>query len=140
MKGTVLRRAFVLATLGGIFYLSHQPSLDIVPPLFPYQDKVLHAVEFFILGLSLLMNMDILRGRRRYLLMFSVGAAWALVDEIHQSFIPGRDCSLGDLVADLIGLCVCFILLSGRKLPGSPTQGANAETRGDGSARGGRTA
>ncbi len=122
MKGTVLRRAFVLAALGGIFYLSHQPSLDIVPPLFPHQDKVLHAVEFFILGLSLLMNMDIAGGRLGPGTMFSIGAAWAVLDEVHQSFVPGRDCSAGDLLADLAGLGVCFLLLARSRLPGRGEQ------------------
>ena len=139
MKGTVLRRAFVLATLGGIFYLSHQPSLDIVPPLFPHQDKVLHAVEFFILGLSLLMNMDIGRGRLGLGTMFSIGAAWAVLDEVHQSFVPGRDCSVGDLVADLVGLCLCFLFLSGSRLPGDALRKA-AEAPGDEPPGNGRTA
>jgi len=119
MRSRILRRAFLLAVLAGIFYLSHQPSLVIVPPLFPFQDKVLRAVEFFILGLSLLMNRDICRGRCRLWILFSGGAVWAVLDEVHQSFIPGRDCSIMDLLADLVGLCLCFSLLSRRKLPGN---------------------
>ncbi len=119
MRSRILRRAFLLAVLAGIFYLSHQPSLVIVPPLFPFQDKVLHAVEFFILGLSLLMNRDICRGHCRLWILFSGGAVWAVLDEVHQSFIPGRDCSIMDLLADLVGLCLCFTVLSGRKLPGN---------------------
>ncbi len=32
-----------------------------------------------------------------------VCAAWGVVDEIHQSFVPGRDASPGDVVADTLG-------------------------------------
>ena len=119
MKSRILRRAFLVAVLSLIFYLSHQPSLVIVPPLFPYQDKVLHAAEFFILGLSLLMNRDLCKGHCRLWMLFSGGAIWAVLDELHQSFIPGRDCSIMDLLADLAGLCLCFVLLSGRRLHGN---------------------
>jgi VanZ family protein len=111
MIGKILRRGFALAMLTGIFLLSNQPSLDILPPLFPMQDKVLHTGEFFLLGISLLLNRD-LCARRRYsvLIVFAFGALWGGLDEIHQSFIPGRDCSLGDFAADVVGLSLAMTL------------------------------
>ncbi len=102
----VLRRALPLLVAGGIFYLSHQPSLDFVPPLFPHQDKVFHMTEYFIFFVSMFINRDICRCRRPTALIYALGALYALSDEFHQSFIPGRDCSLGDFLADLTGLAI----------------------------------
>ena len=42
--------------------------------------------------------------------IFIFGVIYAAVDEIHQSFIPGRDCSAGDLIADITGLAIGLIL------------------------------
>lgn len=102
----VLRRMLLAAVAGGIFFLSHQPSLKMVPPLFPNQDKVLHMAEYFFLFIAMFMNRDIFRGSRPFTLMFTVGTLYAVSDEIHQSFVPGRDCSAEDLLADIFGLAV----------------------------------
>ena len=103
---TVVKRVFLLTMLGGIFYLSHQPSLKVIPPLFPHQDKVLHAGIFFLLSISMIVNRDLCRGFRPVPVMFILGFAYAVSDEIHQSFVPGRDCSAGDLLADIVGLSI----------------------------------
>jgi VanZ family protein len=39
-----------------------------------------------------------------YVLAFVASAACAALDEWHQSFVPGRHCSLGDLLVDLAGI------------------------------------
>lgn len=98
------KRVFLLIMLGGIFYLSHQPSLKVIPPLFPHQDKVLHAGMYFLLSVSMIMNRDLCRGYHPVPVMFISGVIYAVSDEIHQSFVPGRDCSTGDLLADIVGL------------------------------------
>lgn len=101
-----------------IFYVSHQPSINIIPPVFPMQDKVIHAVEYFLLFISLLLNKDLCKGFHPLPILFSVGVFWAFLDEIHQSYVPGRDCSTGDFLADITGLALClvvYILYSNRK-------------------------
>jgi VanZ family protein len=68
-------------------------------------DKVLHAGAWMILGACLTVAL----GRPRWL---TVGVAVALalgfgmLDEFHQSFVPGRDASGFDLVADFSGASV----------------------------------
>ncbi|MEN8209931.1 MAG: VanZ family protein [Candidatus Fermentibacteria bacterium] len=105
---TAAKRIFLLAMLGGIFYLSHQPSLKVVPPLFPHQDKVLHTGIYFLLGVSMIVNRDLCRNFRPVPIIFILGLIYAVSDEIHQSFIPGRDCSAGDLLADTVGLSIAL--------------------------------
>lgn len=104
------RRGSLLFMLAAIFYLSHQPSIELIPPLFPMQDKVLHAIEFFLLFASLLLNIDLCRGFHPLPLLFTTGSLWALFDEIHQSYVPGRDCSAGDFVADIVGMVICLLI------------------------------
>jgi VanZ family protein len=110
LRGRMLRRIFLVLMLGGIFYLSHQPSLKLVPPLFPNQDKVFHAGEYFLLFLSMILNRDLCRGYHTIPILFTTGMIFAASDEIHQSFIPGRDCSLGDLAADISGMVLCLAM------------------------------
>ena len=104
------RRGSLLFMLSVIFYLSHQPSIEIIPPLFPMQDKALHAVEFFLLFAAFLLNKDLCRGFHPLPLLFAAGSLWALLDEIHQSYVPGRDCSAGDFLADIVGMVICLLI------------------------------
>jgi len=100
----ILKRCFLLLVFGGIFYLSNQPSLTIIPPLFLHQDKVFHMGAFFLLFISMIINRDLYRGGHPLTVLFLIGVIYAVSDEFHQSFVPGRDCSAGDLVADVAGL------------------------------------
>jgi len=106
LAAAVLKRVFLLTMLGGIFYLSHQPSLKVIPPFFPHQDKVIHAGMYFFLSISMIVNRDLCRGFHPLAVIFILGSIYAVSDEIHQSYVPGRDCSAGDLLADIVGLSI----------------------------------
>lgn len=47
-----------------------------------------------------------------YFVVGLVALIVAIVDEVHQSFIPSRDASIIDVFLDLIGISVALILLS----------------------------
>ncbi len=98
------RRGFLLLVLFLTAYLSHQPSLKPPLELFPHQDKLFHMIEFGGLGLALVLNRDIFGRKRPRTLMIVSGILWAVLDEIHQSFVPGRDSSVQDMAADTAGL------------------------------------
>lgn len=53
--------------------------------------------------------------RQRFRSMGSWGIAtlYGVVDELHQSFVPGRDCSMFDLVSDASGAALAVVLLRG---------------------------
>ena len=80
LASKVVKRVFLLAMLGIIFYLSHQPSLKVIPPLFLHQDKVLHAGMYFLLSISLIVNRDLCRGFRPVPVMFILGFIYAVSD------------------------------------------------------------
>ena len=102
MPRKLLGWTLTLAYMALIFRLSHKPAIEI-PPLFPHQDKVFHFCEYF--GLGFLLPLAIPGGatRRRFLLAFFLAAAYGISDEIHQSFVPGRDASVWDWLADAAG-------------------------------------
>ena len=47
----------------------------------------------------------------RYALALAVSTACAALDEWHQSFVPGRHSSIGDLLLDLAGIGVMLLFL-----------------------------
>ncbi len=104
-----------LVWMGLIFYLSHRPALPL-PGLFPHQDKLFHAGAYAVLAYlwAGALTGPIGRGAngrqhrqsRRLLLAVLISAGYGLTDEYHQSFIPGRDASLGDWLADTVGAII----------------------------------
>ncbi len=95
----------VLAVAGLIFILSSFEQLPSPPS--GISDKHEHFTMYFLLGLTLvrafaggrLSNITWLVALVSALTVVAYGAS----DEFHQSFVPGRDCSVDDLMADAIG-------------------------------------
>jgi len=87
---------------GSIFYLS---SLERWPIEVGWEgfDKIAHALTFGLLGAALAFGFG-LRRRREAAFAFLAGAVLAVLDEIHQRFVPGRHSSLWDFLADLAGI------------------------------------
>ncbi len=107
-------------------------SLQAVPQSvwFAANDKVVHFVLYAVLGLTLGWG-----GRysgkawmRRWVLV--VGLAYGALDEVYQSFVPNRIPSLGDYVADVLGVLVGYFVLvgvwtvitRGRVVPDTPVE------------------
>jgi VanZ family protein len=91
----------VLAWAALIFALSSVPDLgsglggwDLV------LRKLAHAAEYAILGALLA------RATGRTGLAFSLGALYAISDEIHQAFVPGRLGSPLDVAIDAAGVAI----------------------------------
>ena len=106
-----MRRALVallpaLAYAGLIFYLSSQPDpLPFVPRSWLAQDKLVHAAEYAVLGGLLLVGLRLL-GVRPWVAVVAaalLASAYGASDEVHQSFVPGREADVLDWVADTVG-------------------------------------
>lgn len=103
-----LRWAVVIVYCGLIFFFSQLPK---PPKIFQIRffsfDKLLHIVEYGMLGLALAWALYRKEGKlgpgavagAAFVLSVLYGAA----DEIHQSFIPGRHATVYDVVADALG-------------------------------------
>ncbi|HWV39276.1 MAG TPA: VanZ family protein [Vulgatibacter sp.] len=91
-------------------------------------DKVSHFLEYALFGLLVARAMRILSGAgagRVILATTLVGMAFGASDELHQFFVPGRDASLFDLLADTFGSlagATGWVVLAGalRRLTGAP--------------------
>lgn len=77
---------------------------------FNLQDKLAHSIEFGIFAF-LLRRFFVYNVRKKwrlkwYELTLIVGASYAVFDEIHQAFVPGRSADIFDVLADVIGVLI----------------------------------
>ncbi|MHB1843200.1 MAG: VanZ family protein [Deltaproteobacteria bacterium] len=86
-----------------IFYLSTQSNP--LPALTAHVwDKLLHLTEYGGLGFCLALALTPrFQGRDLLAWVALLGLLYGASDELHQSFVPGRDAELGDVLADGIG-------------------------------------
>ncbi len=92
-----------VAWMGLIFYLSAQP--DLPTPAAGWLDLLLSSMaHVFLFGvLAVLWARALAQQRRVWLLAFAVTALYALSDEVHQAFVPGRHPDAWDLACDVLG-------------------------------------
>ena len=84
-------------------------------------DYLIHMIEYGILGFLTFLTFSgehYKPGSRKYLIMTVSLVLFALLDEIHQKFIPGRAYNIKDLFSDTVGivLALLFCVFIFRKL------------------------
>jgi len=93
---------------GMIFYVSSIPQLS-VPLSGLHTDKLVHFFEYMPLGFLVsraLFSSKFICLRDVCFIAVVFCACYGLVDEIHQAFVPGRDSSVFDFLADVFGGCM----------------------------------
>jgi VanZ family protein len=120
-----------------IFIVSSIPSLTAPGPDFINKDKIAHLVEYSVLGALLFKGVgwSVSRSRLATLgFIVAVGASVGALDEIYQSFVPGRMMSIFDWGADALGTALgsgVFIFSAlGMRAGESRGTAAKAERRG----------
>ncbi|WP_420643250.1 VanZ family protein [Candidatus Leptofilum sp.] len=101
----------LLLAMGVIFFASHQPAVDL--PDFGLWDLTFKKLGHFLAYgvLALLAFRAVLDWQRPYLTTFLIVFLYALSDEFHQTFVPGRNGTLVDVVIDMCGALSCLWLL-----------------------------
>ena len=103
----LLSAAYIFA----IFFLADSGAVSRIGEFNPY--SLLHIPLYGILTLLLLLSLCTGKGRytpqRLIIGGFIAGIAGAL-DEFHQTFIPTRDGSLGDVLLDILGIGLAILL------------------------------
>lgn len=85
-----------------IFVLSSRSTLP--TPSVSGFDKVAHFGAYFVLAVLTSRALHLRwRGTTAAVITFVLGVAYGISDEVHQSFVPGREPDLADLVADGFG-------------------------------------
>ena len=111
----------VLADAALIFYLSSQSHpIPFIGRFEKYHvDFFLHSVEYALFGFLLIRAMALSFGRMAFSKLFwlavVLGILYGASDEWHQSFVPMRDCSFVDLLADSIGVFLGSIFYARNK-------------------------
>ncbi|MCX7879190.1 MAG: VanZ family protein [Ignavibacteria bacterium] len=93
-----------------IFIISHIPSGLIIPKAFELQDKIFHFIIYFIFGTTLIVAFTRYEKKSKAIFwIILIGFLYALSDEIHQKFVPGRSFEFLDLIADYIGIATSLL-------------------------------
>jgi VanZ family protein len=78
-------------------------------------DKVMHVGLYFGFGIFLFLTFKYYKNTfiRRYAAIFAIiaGLTYGILDEFHQSFVPGRTASIADVAADGIGLVLAQVMI-----------------------------
>ena len=120
--GIFIGWAAVAACMVVIFYLSHQPSeesaelsltvMNGIFAVFAWLAEILghnafrtlaHALEYCGLGALLFHAFLQTTGKSKPFTCFAVAVLYAISDEIHQIFIPGRAFQISDMLVDATG-------------------------------------
>lgn len=101
-----------LSIAAGIFFISHQPYV-VVPDIgIRIEDKILHFIAYLIFGLSIVYSICGLKRninkKRLFVILIVTGAVYALSDELHQLYVPGRDADVYDFLADVLGIIASY--------------------------------
>jgi VanZ family protein len=95
-----------------IYWLSDQQTLP-TPDLFENQDKVLHFGAYFVMGIFAWRSFKHITLPPIILALITIAfcSLYALSDEWHQSFVPGRSSDVLDWIADTLGASFSVFLL-----------------------------
>ena len=107
---------WVLAILGymaGLFYLSSLPGSATGPntPFWRFVSNAFHIPLFAGLGFCLTMAFANWPWRSRALGTLGAGLAYAIFDEWHQIWSPGRSASFSDVMLDMVGVLLALWVL-----------------------------
>ena len=119
MKNKIFRIVCIMQLFiasGICIYYSSQENI-VLPDIRDF-DKLLHLGAYFIYGLSLQVALIAFflnskkTDRSIKLLVMLIGFLFALSDEIHQYFVPGRNADILDLLIDFIGVLLSLLLFN----------------------------
>ncbi len=98
-----------------IWVLSSLPASEVTSDV-QYLDKAVHLSQYFILGILVFLNF-----RQRFFgslnkqLVLAIFLLLAAIDEFYQHFIPNRDVTLWDMMANWAGLVIAYWISAARR-------------------------
>lgn len=107
---------FPVLLYAGLIFVSSSIRFPEAPVQVPHFDKIIHFFEYAILALLIYracVNSPRASLYKNRISISVLGAVpYALLDELHQYFVPMREMSLFDFLADALGACCAIILVS----------------------------
>lgn len=89
-----------------LFILSSQSTLPLPPTPFIGVDKIAHLIAYAALAFAVALLFPLSWWEKPFstaIFAISIASFYGITDEIHQHFVPGRDASIADWVADTLG-------------------------------------
>jgi VanZ family protein len=105
-------RLSLVAVSVGILAGSSVPGHKIPAAFSLTPDKLIHCVEYFVLGIVLYRWLkEEFEIKTTFLLILTViiGSVWGILDENYQRLIPGRNSDFWDWVLDTIGVSIAAV-------------------------------
>jgi VanZ family protein len=104
-------------TAGAIFSVSSLVQIELPLELISFNDLLFHGAAYFFFGLTLMLaaypwNASLDYPLHVYGILGLIGVLYGLSDEIHQSFVPNRTCTISDLLADSLGVIIALLVAS----------------------------
>ena len=103
-----------IAYATAIFIQSSMSYIDAPDLGFDLQDKLFHAIEYTILGFllrrALVFQTNQFIHEHAAWFTILIGCTYAISDEIHQSYVPGRSAEINDAVADFVGIILVIFV------------------------------
>jgi VanZ family protein len=113
---TVLRRLPAPLIAAGIWFLSSQSTLPKPKGILGF-DKLQHLLAYMALAgaAGLWVSPEGWRRRRLFVTVLVAAAAsvYGVTDELHQHFVPGRNCNVRDWIADTAGSVIGAAIAAG---------------------------
>ena len=107
-------RVLLLLYMVFILSLSSLPGESIPKSWLLSFDKLIHLIEYFILGILLMNSMKSI-STKMLIVVIPAGIFFGMMDEYLQSFIFGRFSSGWDVLADTIGVIIGSLLVIGNR-------------------------
>jgi VanZ family protein len=105
-RALVAGRLFAPLVMAGIWVLSSRSILPKPKGIFGI-DKIQHFIAYFVLAAAAGLWFSPDRWQKQkwkpFFVSAVVAAFYGVIDEIHQYFVPGRDCNVWDWLADAAG-------------------------------------
>jgi VanZ family protein len=108
VSGSLPRAIAPLALMALIFYLSSQEQVG--PDLPAFTRVIAHFTEYALLATLSAWALWPAMGRRALYVAATISLLYAITDEIHQSFVPGRDADPLDVLVDAVGIATALSL------------------------------
>jgi VanZ family protein len=102
----IMPRIPALLVIFAIWILSSQSVLPVPKGILSF-DKLQHLLAYLILSASFVFWFSPDQRRfhrlRTFLLLVGISSLYGVIDELHQFYVPGRDCNVWDWIADTLG-------------------------------------
>lgn len=104
--------ALACVAIAVVSHLSEPPIPEAL--VFRFSDKLMHAAAYAVVGALAFLGASRRRlslGRAAVVEAVLLAAAHGVLDEVHQSFVPRRFASAGDVIADVVGAALGALVL-----------------------------